>query len=64
MKQVDDKSFPRMRGSACADASLRAEIERLKKMTPLERANAALGMGKIFEEGEPSALKLGEDHER
>ncbi|MFN4942326.1 MAG: hypothetical protein ACK5G9_00880 [Akkermansiaceae bacterium] len=48
MEQMDDKSFPRMRRSECADASLRAEIELLKKMTPLERANAALVMGKIF----------------
>lgn len=48
MEQMDDKSFPRMRRSECADASLLAEIELLKKMTPLERVNAALVMGKIF----------------
>ncbi len=48
MEQMNDKSFPRMRRSACADASLRAEIERLKKMSAEERILSALDMGKIF----------------
>ena len=37
-----------MRRSACAEASLRAEIERMKKMSAEERILAALHMGEIF----------------
>jgi len=36
------------RRSACADASLRAEIERVGKMTIEERVKAALSVGKKF----------------
>lgn len=48
MKQKDTNRFPRMRRSACADSSLRAEIERLKKMSNEERILSALDMGKAF----------------
>ena len=55
------KRFPRMRRSACADASLRAEIERLKKMSVGERMSAALRMGNVFS-GERSASKSEDSH--
>jgi hypothetical protein len=64
MEQMDDKTFPRMRRSACAESSLRAEIERLKRMTALERANAALDLGKIFGGDEQTVLKPKEEHGR
>lgn len=42
--------FPRMRLSACAELSLRVEIERVKKMSVSveERMSAALRMGKVI----------------
>jgi ATP-dependent RNA circularization protein (DNA/RNA ligase family) len=48
MEQKDMEGFPRMRRSACAESSLRAEIERVKKMTVEERMSAALNMGKVL----------------
>jgi hypothetical protein len=48
MEQKDMEGFPRMRRSACAESSLRAEIERMKKMTVEERMSAALNMGKFL----------------
>lgn len=38
----------RPRRSACAEASLRAEIERVDRMTIEERVKAALSMGQRF----------------
>ena len=38
----------RPRRSACADASLRAEIERVSRMTIEERVKAALSMWQRF----------------
>ena len=38
-------SFPRQRRSACADAALKAEIERVKKMPVRERMLEALALG-------------------
>lgn len=39
-------SFPRQRRSACADAALKAEIERVKKMPVRERMLEALALGR------------------
>jgi hypothetical protein len=39
----------RPRRSACADASLRAELERLRAMTVVERIEAALGIKHKFD---------------
>lgn len=61
MEQTDTNRFPRMRRSACAESSLRAEIERLKKMSVEERILAALDMGKVFD-GERSGLKPEDVH--
>lgn len=58
MKETDEKGFPRKRRSACAEASLRAEIERVKKMSDEERGSAALNMGKVFD-GDLSVLSQG-----
>jgi hypothetical protein len=38
----------RPRRSACAEASLRAEMERVDRMTIEERVKAALSMGQRF----------------
>ncbi len=38
-------SFARQRRSACADAALKAEIERVKKMPVRERMLEALALG-------------------
>lgn len=38
--------MPRSRRSACADASLRAEMRRVEKMTVEERIKAALSLGR------------------
>jgi hypothetical protein len=48
MKRESETELPKMRRSACADAALRAEIDRVKKMTALERVNAALNMSKAI----------------
>lgn len=40
--------FPRQRRSACADAALRAEIERVRQMTIEERVKAALSIHERF----------------
>ena len=40
--------FPRRRRSASADAALRAEIERVSRMTIEERVKAALSMKEKF----------------
>ncbi|MFZ9937651.1 MAG: hypothetical protein ACO3JG_11440 [Luteolibacter sp.] len=39
---------PQVRRSACADAALRAEIERVAKMTVEERVKTALSLGRRF----------------
>jgi len=51
-----------MRRSACADSSLRAEIERVKKMTVEERMSAALNMGKVSS-GSQGKVKPKEAHQ-
>lgn len=61
MKSEDMGDFPKMRRSACAEASLRAEIERVKKMSVEERVRAALNMGKVFS-GDRSFLKPKDNH--
>lgn len=63
MEQKDIEGFPRMRRSACADSSLRAEIERVKKMTGEERMSAALNMGKVSS-GSQGKVKPEEAHGR
>lgn len=40
--------IPRRRRSACADAALRAELERIARMTIEERVKAALSMRERF----------------
>lgn len=52
-----------MRRSACAESSLRAEIERVKKMTVEERMSAALNMGKVLS-GLQGKVKPEEAHGR
>ena len=52
MKQ--NLKFPRRRRSACADASLRAELERVGRMTIEERVKAALSMRERFAWIEPT----------
>ena len=47
MKVYDPKRH-RPRRSACAEASLRAEIKRVGRMTIEERVKAALSMGERF----------------
>lgn len=51
------RSRPSGRRSACADASLRAEIERLSRMTVEERILEALNMGRRFAELKPTTIK-------
>ncbi len=46
--QASGSNPHRPRRSICADASLRAEIERVGKMTIEERVKAALSMGQRF----------------
>lgn len=58
-----EKTFPRSRRSACADDSLRTEIERVKKMTMEERMRAALALGKGFTMKIDSS-KSSSDHEK
>lgn len=43
-----ESQIPRRRRSACADASLRAEIERVGRMSIGERVKAALSMRERF----------------
>lgn len=43
-----EPEFPRRRRSACADAALRAELERIGKMTIEERVIAALSIPERF----------------
>ena len=43
-----DMEIPRRRRSACADAALRAELERIGRMTIEERVKAALSMRERF----------------
>lgn len=43
-----ETEFPRRRRSACADAALRAELERIGQMTIEERVKAALSMRERF----------------
>lgn len=40
--------MPRRRRSACADAALRAELERIGRMTIEERVKAALSIRERF----------------
>ncbi|MCX6880782.1 MAG: hypothetical protein NTW21_44315 [Verrucomicrobia bacterium] len=47
MKQAEPPRH-RPRRSGCADAALRAEIERVRKMTVEERIKAALSMRQRF----------------
>ena len=54
MSMKQDLKFPRRRRSACADASLRAELERVDRMTIEERIKAALSMRERFAWIEPS----------
>ena len=44
-EQYKDDNFPPARRSACADAALFAEIERVKKMPVSERMLEALALG-------------------
>ena len=44
----EEHPHPEARRSASADASLRAEVRRVEKMTVEERIRAALSMGKRF----------------
>ena len=46
--KVSDPKPHRPRRSACAEASLRAEIDRVGRMTIEERVKAALSMGQRF----------------
>lgn len=41
---ANESSFPRPRHSACADAALRAEIERISRMSVRERIIEALSL--------------------
>ncbi|MCE2959638.1 MAG: hypothetical protein ACK46A_06540 [Akkermansiaceae bacterium] len=62
MEQKDMEGFPRMRRSACADSSLRAEIERVKKMIVEEWMSVALNMGKVSS-GSQGKVKSKEVHQ-
>lgn len=53
--------FHRPRRSACAEAALRAEIERVRRMTIEERIKAALGMRNRFAWLQP-CTKVSEGH--
>lgn len=46
----------RPRRSACADASLQAELERLRAMTVVERIEAALGLKRKFADLQPAPV--------
>ena len=48
MRKKESGSPPRRR-SACADSALRAEIDRVKRMTIEERIKAALSIRERFE---------------
>jgi hypothetical protein len=48
-----EPEFPRRRRSASADSALRAEIERVSRMSIEERVKAALSMRKRFAWIEP-----------
>ena len=51
-------SFPRQRRSACADAALKAEIERIDQMTIEERMRQALLLGQYQVTQKESRLKI------
>lgn len=60
MKKSGDnkkRGRPSGRRSACADASLHAEIGRLARMSVEERITEALGMGQRFEALKPTSVK-------
>lgn len=46
--KLPENAFPEARRSASADASLRAEIRRVEKISIEERIRAALSLGKGF----------------
>jgi hypothetical protein len=48
-----EREFPRRRKSASADSALRAEIERVSRMSIEERVKSALSMRKRFAWIEP-----------
>ena len=50
-----EMEIPRRRRSACADAALRAELERIVRMTIEERVKAALSMQELFAWLNPTA---------
>ena len=50
-----EMEIPRRRRSACADAALRAELERILRMTIEERVKAALSMQELFAWLNPTA---------
>lgn len=47
-RELPGNPFPEARHSASANASLRAEIRRVEKMSIEERIRAALSLGKGF----------------
>jgi hypothetical protein len=60
MKKLGEKTKNTLlsgRRSACADASLRGEIERLSRMTVEERITEALTMGSRFAALKPTSAK-------
>jgi hypothetical protein len=60
MKKPGEKTkrtLPSGRRSACADASLRGEIERVSRMTVEERITEALTMGSRFAALKPTSAK-------
>lgn len=64
MDSDDMGAFPKMRRSACAEASLRAEIERVKKMSAVERVSAALEMGELLKSSRGSVKPGGANGEK
>ena len=50
-----EMEIPHRRRSACADAALRAELERIVRMTIEERVKAALSMQELFAWLNPTA---------
>lgn len=48
LRDMQASRLHRPRRSTCADASLRAELERVGSMTVEERVKAALSIGKRF----------------
>ena len=50
-----EMEIPRRRRSACADAALRADLERIVRMTIEERVKAALSMQELFAWLNPTA---------